>query len=203
MNIAYDNKQSQIMESDKIVIREVFDRYIGGEIKNNGFCKCPFHAEKTASFRIFENNKSFYCFGCGIGGNVINLVAKALNINYFEAMKRLDEDYNLDLFKRVRKTEIQMSKEAVEIARKRLKQQQIEIKRQKNYLKLIDYFKWLREQPNTNAIQHDLDFIGRLLDKWLLHDLTTFDRIPEDFDADILITALRTKFEKEGVEDGK
>ena len=31
---------------------------------------CPFHSEKTPSFTVYPENGSFYCFGCGVGGDV-------------------------------------------------------------------------------------------------------------------------------------
>lgn len=201
MNIAYADKQRQIIESVKIDIKEVFNRYIGGEIQRNGFCKCPFHSEKTASFMLFQKNKSFYCFGCGVGGNVINLVARALNIGYLEAMKRLDEDYALGLFNKTIKTDLKRSKEAVEIARKQLEKQRLQIKREENYFKLIDYFKELREMPVNQAVSHDIEHIERLLDKFLLYDNELFDRIPADFNADALIYALKSKFRRKESED--
>ena len=201
MNIAYADKQRQIMESNKIDIKEVFYRYIGGEIQRNGFCKCPFHSEKTASFMLFQKNKSFYCFGCGVGGNVINLVSRALNIGYLEAMKRLDEDYALGLFNKTIKTDLKRSKEAVEIARKQLEKQRLQIKREENYFKLIDYFKELREMPVNQAVLHDIEHIERLLDMFLLYDNELFDRIPADFNADALIYALKSKFRGKESED--
>ena len=150
---------------------------------------------------LFQKNKSFYCFGCGVGGNVINLVARALNIGYLEAMKRLDEDYALGLFNKTIKTDLKRSKEAVEIARKQLEKQRLQIKREENYFKLIDYFKELREMPVNQAVSHDIEFIERLLDKFLLYDNELFDRVPADFDADALIYALKSKFRRKESED--
>ncbi len=201
MNIAYADEQRQIMESNRIDIKEVFYRYIGGEIQRNGFCKCPFHSEKTASFMLFQKNKSFYCFGCGVGGNVINLVARALNIGYLEAMKRLDEDYALGLFNKTVKTDLKRSKEAIEIARKQLQKQKLHQKRKENYFKLIEYFKELREMPVNQAVLQDIEHIERLLDKFLLYDNELFDRIPADFNADALIYALKSKFRRKESED--
>ena len=120
MNVYFSEIQEKIMSSE-LDILDVFNRYIGGTFDCKGFCRCPFHGEKTPSFKLFRNNKSFYCFGCGAGGNIINLVSKALNISYFEAMKRLDEDYSLGLFEKQIKTDTRRSKEAVETARKQLK----------------------------------------------------------------------------------
>ena len=35
---------------------------------------CPFHNEKTGSFTVWPNNGSFYCFGCGAGGDAITFL---------------------------------------------------------------------------------------------------------------------------------
>ena len=37
---------------------------------------CPFHGEKTPSFNVYTENDSFYCFGCGVGGDVISFIMK-------------------------------------------------------------------------------------------------------------------------------
>lgn len=50
---------------------------------------CPFHGEKTPSFNIYTENGSFYCFGCGTGGDVITFTMKIENLDYMEAVKFL------------------------------------------------------------------------------------------------------------------
>ena len=35
---------------------------------------CPFHQEKTASFTVNAEMKTYYCFGCGKGGAVVSFV---------------------------------------------------------------------------------------------------------------------------------
>ncbi|MEG1125651.1 MAG: DNA primase [Oscillospiraceae bacterium] len=50
---------------------------------------CPFHNEKTPSFVVYPETQSFYCFGCGAGGDVINFVKKINNLDYIEAVKLL------------------------------------------------------------------------------------------------------------------
>ncbi len=55
----------------------------------NLVCLCPFHNEKTPSFTIYPENQSFYCFGCGAGGDVITFVRRAENLEYIEAVKFL------------------------------------------------------------------------------------------------------------------
>ncbi len=50
---------------------------------------CPFHGEKTPSFNIYTENGSFYCFGCGVGGDVITFIRKIENLDYIEAVRFL------------------------------------------------------------------------------------------------------------------
>lgn len=50
---------------------------------------CPFHSEKTPSFNIYPENGSFFCFGCGVGGDVITFIMKIENLDYIEAVKFL------------------------------------------------------------------------------------------------------------------
>ena len=50
---------------------------------------CPFHSEKTPSFTVYPDNQSFYCFGCGAGGDVITFIRRIENLEYVEAVRFL------------------------------------------------------------------------------------------------------------------
>ena len=50
---------------------------------------CPFHNEKSPSFTVYPDTQSFYCFGCGAGGDAITFVRKINNLGYVEAVKQL------------------------------------------------------------------------------------------------------------------
>ncbi len=52
---------------------------------------CPFHNEKTPSFTVYPENGSFYCFGCGVGGDVFSFIRQIENLDYIEAVKLLAE----------------------------------------------------------------------------------------------------------------
>ena len=52
---------------------------------------CPFHSEKTPSFHVYHESQSFYCFGCGAGGDVISFIMRIENLGYIEALKFLAE----------------------------------------------------------------------------------------------------------------
>ncbi len=58
---------------------------------------CPFHNEKTPSFTVYPENGSFYCFGCGVGGDAFTFVKLIENLDYMEAVKLLAERSGVDL----------------------------------------------------------------------------------------------------------
>lgn len=58
---------------------------------------CPFHNEKTPSFTVYPENGSFYCFGCGVGGDVFTFTKLIENLDYIEAVKLLAERSGVDL----------------------------------------------------------------------------------------------------------
>jgi len=70
------------------VIREVIENYL--EIKGDK-CVCPFHKERTASLNIYESTESFYCFGCGQGGDSIDFVKEYEGIEFNDALTKVLE----------------------------------------------------------------------------------------------------------------
>ena len=61
---------------------------------------CPFHNEKTPSFVVYPDTQSFYCFGCGAAGDVINFVRKYNNLGYVESVKQLASRVGMPLPRR-------------------------------------------------------------------------------------------------------
>lgn len=55
----------------------------------NSVCLCPFHSEKSPSCVVYLDTNSFFCFGCGAGGDVITFIMKIENLDYVEAIKFL------------------------------------------------------------------------------------------------------------------
>ncbi|MBE6840368.1 MAG: DNA primase [Ruminococcus sp.] len=56
---------------------------------HNYVCSCPFHSEKTPSCTVYNDSQSFYCFGCGAGGDVITFIMKIENLDFREAINFL------------------------------------------------------------------------------------------------------------------
>lgn len=50
---------------------------------------CPFHNERTPSFTVYPDNQSYYCFGCGVGGDSVNFVMRSQNLDYSDAVRWL------------------------------------------------------------------------------------------------------------------
>ncbi|MBO5895678.1 MAG: DNA primase [Clostridia bacterium] len=58
---------------------------------------CPFHNEKTPSFTVYPETASYYCFGCGAGGEVINFIRNIENLDFIEAVKFLADRAGIKL----------------------------------------------------------------------------------------------------------
>ena len=58
------------------------------KIGRNGMVKCPFHDDRRASLKVY-NNRSFNCFACGTGGDVITFVMRLENVDFRTACERL------------------------------------------------------------------------------------------------------------------
>ena len=51
---------------------------------------CPFHDEVEGSFTVYADSERWYCFGCGLGGDVLDFVRRVENLSLPEAIQRLD-----------------------------------------------------------------------------------------------------------------
>lgn len=79
---------SRIKDSNDIY--DVISNYV--PLKKTGtdyVCNCPFHSEKTPSCHIYMATQSFYCFGCGAAGDVINFIRLYEHLGYVEAVRFL------------------------------------------------------------------------------------------------------------------
>ncbi len=70
---------------EEVIGRVVTLKRAGSNLVGN----CPFHSERTPSFTVFPSTSSYYCFGCGAGGDVVTFVMQTENIEYPEAIEFL------------------------------------------------------------------------------------------------------------------
>lgn len=79
---------------DEILLRNDIESLIGNYVSlkragSNLKGLCPFHSEKTPSFVVYPADNSFYCFGCGIGGDAVTFVKQMEHLDYPDALEFL------------------------------------------------------------------------------------------------------------------
>lgn len=71
-------------------IQDLMGRYIKVTRRGRTYvCLCPFHSEKSPSCTIYPETGSFYCFGCGAGGDIISFIRQYEHLDYREAVNAL------------------------------------------------------------------------------------------------------------------
>lgn len=84
---------------ERLTIEEVVSSYIPlVKVGNTLKAKCPFHNEKTPSFFVSNERSSYYCFGCGKGGDIFNFVEEFEGLDFKGALKLLADKANVSLY---------------------------------------------------------------------------------------------------------
>ena len=80
-----------------LTMRQVAEFY-GFQIGRSGFIPCPFHTgDHTASLKLYDGEGGFHCFGCGAHGSVIDFVMRLFDLNFRQAVLRINSDFRLGL----------------------------------------------------------------------------------------------------------
>lgn len=86
----------EVMEKNDIV--DVVSGYVKLTRKGSSyFGLCPFHSEKSPSFSVSRNKQMFYCFGCGVGGNVYSFLMQYEKYTFMEALEVLADRAGVEL----------------------------------------------------------------------------------------------------------
>lgn len=86
-----------------LTTRQVAEFY-GLQVKRNGFACCPFHEEKHPSMKLDRN---YHCFGCGVGGDVIDYISRMFGLSQYEAALKLIEEFHLPIQGKVKLDRLQ------------------------------------------------------------------------------------------------
>lgn len=154
---------------ERVGIRQVVERYTDRRFDRNGFCSCPLHREKTASFKIDEAKQLYYCFGCGEGGDIFRFVQSYLKVDFKESINIIDRDFALGI------TGERISVKAQIAIREAKKQRALELqeREEKNvvYSDLCAQYRLVNELLKN--MQPMTDIWGRLLTKkaWLEYEM--------------------------------
>lgn len=83
---------------ERLSVTDVIGSYIKVEKAGANFkARCPFHHEKTPSFFISPNRGSYYCFGCGMKGDIFSFVQEFEKVDFMGALKILAEKAGVEI----------------------------------------------------------------------------------------------------------
>lgn len=124
-------------------IVDVISRYV--QLKKKGssyFGLCPFHNEKSPSFSVSRDKQMFYCFGCGVGGNVFTFLTNYENLTFPEAVAELAKECGVTLPEREETSE--------DMARNRRRDRMFQLQKDAATF----YFSMLRSKDGERALNY-------------------------------------------------
>jgi len=84
------------MLKERINIVEYIGQFVHLEFNNGEWWGlCPFHDEKTPSFDVNEEKRSYYCHGCKNGGTIIDFASNYYKISVAQAIEKLAEEFKI------------------------------------------------------------------------------------------------------------
>ena len=179
--------------------------YYGLQVNRNGMTCCPFHDDRHPSMKL--NERYFYCSGCGVTGDVIDLVARLFDLSNYEAAKKLAHDFGID-----------PDKPPAAIALPKPERPLLKTYRQEevrclwvlcDYLHLLERWK-VQYAPKTAADTLDdrfveafqmLDYVEYLADLLIAAELEQRVKIVEMLNKDGLIAGLEERLDRLKKED--
>lgn len=138
---------------EAVSMPDLCQRY-GLEIDRSGYICCPFHNEKTPSLKVYPGTKGYYCFGCGVGGDVIDFAQKYFNLSSrFDAVKKLNADFGLHVIrdKPNYRENLAAGKATFERRMREAKKQKERERAEKEYWDLFDDWQHLRDIVKRRA----------------------------------------------------
>ena len=136
---------------DRLTMQDVVQRY-GFSTNRAGFMCCPFHQEKTASLKVYNGKGGWHCFGCGASGDEISFVRTLFGLSFQEALKKIDVDFNLNIygehtFEELRRSHYQQKKIQAERERRKREKEQAD----NEYWAVFDEWKRLDDNKRNYA----------------------------------------------------
>lgn len=95
-NFYPDELISEVVNANDII--SLVSSYVHLKKSGSGYMGCcPFHREKTPSFHVSADKQLYHCFGCGVGGSVVQFVMAAENLDFPDAIRFLAERAGINL----------------------------------------------------------------------------------------------------------
>lgn len=159
-----NSEESERIKKENNIVDIVSKYIVLKKSGSNYFGNCPFHNEKTSSLSVNERKQMFYCFGCGMGGDLFKFITEIENISFKEAFISLGGKYaDKDDFISIQK----QNSNKFEAEKKR----QAELLQQKQKIvlsNLISYYTNLLKEltPMSDSWCKCQDYIFYLLYSW-------------------------------------
>ena len=112
---------------------------------------CPFHDDHKPSLMLYPGDRGWYCFVCGIGGDVVGFVSKLFHLSPHEAAIKLNDDFGLGMTPGPAPSRMYVQKARHDQAMQRAKQMQEEEKE----LEMMHKYFALRSLPPPTGVPHD------------------------------------------------
>ena len=187
-----------------ICVPDAAEHY-GLQVNRNGMCSCLFHEDRHPSMKL--NERYFYCFGCGVTGDVIDLVARLFDLSSYEAAQKLAQDFGISPDKPPTAAALPKPERPL---LKAYRQEEVRCLRVLcDYLHLLEKRK-MQCAPKTPEDALDdrfveacqmLDYVEYLADLLIAAELEQRVKIVEMLDKDDLIASLETRLERQKEEE--
>ncbi len=118
---------------------------------------CPFHDDHKPSLMLYPGDRGWYCFVCGIGGDVVGFVSKLFHLSPHEAAIKLNDDFGLGMTPGPAPSRMYVQKARHDQAMQRAKQMQEEEKE----LEMMHKYFALRSLPPPTGVPHDSPLWGQ------------------------------------------
>lgn len=169
-------KEDYVEVKQRLSMRQVAE-YYGCKVNRKGTCLCPFHADNNPSLKIYKDDKGYYCFTCGNGGDVVKFVGRMFGLRNEEACKKLIEDFSLPIA-----LAGLTYREKRERSRKQLERRKQQRFRKWAYTVLKNYWMLLCEAAHNFASPHFEEAMQEL--SVIEYRLECIQKHPEEYHAD-------------------
>ena len=180
--------------------------YYGLQVSRNRMVCCPFHNDRHPSMKL--NERYFYCFGCGVTGDVIDLVARLFDLSSYEAAQKLAQDFGIDPDKPPAAAVLPKPERPLLTA---YRQEEVRCLRVLcDYLHLLESWKVQYAPKTLEDVLDDrfveacqmLDYVEYLADLLIAAELEQRVKIVEMLNKDGLIAGLEERLDRLKKEDG-
>ena len=95
-NYTFEDFIHELKQKNDLV--SIASRYVHLEKRGSYFwCRCPFHGEKTPSLCISDSDNTFFCYGCHVGGDVIQFIMQIESLPFMDSVKLLAGWANMEV----------------------------------------------------------------------------------------------------------